>query len=80
MTMYGCDDCARTSIAAGCPRHQAKELISPKLEQKATPHRCPVCEGRGTVDAGFYSGQSGYLLSTSRETCRSCMGSGILWA
>jgi hypothetical protein len=40
------------------------------------PHRCPVCEGRGAVPAGFYTGAS---PSTNPETCKSCLGAGVLW-
>jgi hypothetical protein len=44
----------------------------------STPHRCPVCQGRGTVDQSFYSrGQSTSAIGT--ETCKSCNGTGILW-
>ena len=42
------------------------------------PHRCPVCEGRGTVDSGFYYG--GVADHTAPDTCRSCNGSGVLWS
>jgi len=40
-----------------------------KLYQK-----CPVCEGRGVLPAGFYDGPT----STSLETCRMCKGSGVI--
>ena len=45
-----------------------------------TPHKCPVCSGRGQVPSGFYD-QIGLASSidTSTETCRSCGGSGIVW-
>lgn len=39
-----------------------------------TPSRCPVCEGRGAVPAGFYSTPG----EAARETCRSCGGSGVI--
>lgn len=38
-----------------------------------TPSRCPVCEGRGTVPAGFYTAGA-----TDAETCRTCGGSGMV--
>jgi DnaJ-class molecular chaperone len=41
------------------------------------PWRCPVCEGRGHVTAGFYT--YGLSASTAAETCRSCRGAGIVW-
>lgn len=39
------------------------------------PYRCPVCEGRQWVPAGFYSG----LPSISSEPCRACTATGIVW-
>ncbi len=44
------------------------------------PHKCPVCEGRGTVDLGFYSGVNHGSTSTVpiTEQCRSCKGAGYL--
>lgn len=41
------------------------------------PHRCPVCEGRGSVPAGFYS--AGLATGTNGEQCRACKGEGVLW-
>lgn len=44
-----------------------------------TWQKCPVCDGRGTVSPGFYSGQ--FVVgstSTEREECRSCHGKGVL--
>jgi hypothetical protein len=51
------------------------------------PHRCPVCEGRGTVSREFYEMPATKLDFTTlpnqttieRETCRSCNGMGIVW-
>lgn len=44
------------------------------------PHKCPVCEGRGTVDLGFYSGVNHGSTSTVpiTEQCHSCKGAGYL--
>ena len=47
-----------------------------------TPHKCPVCNGRGTVSAGFYQPeeQGRYTLSSlAPETCKSCKGKGVIW-
>ena len=33
---------------------------------------CPVCGGKGTVPAGFYS------FSVAAEMCRACGGSGVV--
>lgn len=46
-----------------------------------TVHICPVCNGRGTVPAGFYSSGNETIWSgdtDSRETCRSCGGKGVI--
>lgn len=46
------------------------------------PHGCPICLGRGFVPNGFYSTQTGYWSGSStlaNETCRTCMGTGIVW-
>src|SRR5208283_3367950 len=41
------------------------------------PHKCPVCNGRGKVPAGFY-GDKG--IDASESPCRSCHGSGLVWS
>lgn len=38
--------------------------------------KCPVCNGSGHVYSTLYSG----LPVTTTEPCRSCNGSGVLWA
>ena len=44
----------------------------------ARPHLCPVCQGKGTVPAGFYG--HGDLTSTlTPEQCRTCQGFGMVW-
>jgi len=44
------------------------------------PHKCPVCNGNGIVDAGFYTQTSGYWTSAGgTEMCRACNGTGIVW-
>lgn len=44
--------------------------------QVYTPHVCPVCNGKQTVPAGFYSKLDN--TSTADEPCRSC-DNGIVW-
>lgn len=50
---------------------------------KKEPYKCPVCNGKGIVQAGFYSYPSSvgtYITTTIvPEKCRSCGGSGVLW-
>jgi hypothetical protein len=46
-----------------------------------TPHKCPVCSGRGEVSQNFYN-ISPYAESTTGVypiTCRTCNGQGVLW-
>lgn len=50
------------------------------MEQK-----CPVCEGRTTVEAGFYGDGSlpdrwntGTARAPARQTCRRCNGCGTI--
>ena len=43
-------------------------------------HKCPVCEGRGLVPAGFYYQNSlPTAVNTCPETCRSCYGKGVIF-
>ena len=43
---------------------------------------CPVCGGNGLVPCGFYNQTSGHWGTTSitPETCRSCNGTGVVFA
>jgi hypothetical protein len=41
------------------------------------PVKCPVCEGKGKVRAGFYPDES--LTAAGWVTCRTCNGCGILY-
>ncbi len=57
---------------------------APAWRQLASePHRCPVCDGRGTVPLGFYDGTVDHSGTTTTvphtENCRSCLGVGVLW-
>lgn len=40
------------------------------------PHKCPVCEGKGTVPEDFYDSP---LMGTSDTECRTCHKAGIVW-
>jgi len=46
-----------------------------------TPHKCPICNGRGIVSNGFYSATEECWSTTSAdpEKCRSCSGQGVVW-
>lgn len=46
---------------------------------RRVPYKCPVCEGKGVVPAGFYESCGGYLTNISSITCQSCDGTGIVW-
>ena len=45
-------------------------------------YKCPVCEGRGFVCAGFYGNISSPFYTSNlygeNTTCRSCCGTGII--
>jgi len=43
----------------------------------STPHKCPVCQGRGTVLSSFYGPES---TAFNEVACRSCQGTGIVWS
>lgn len=43
------------------------------------PFKCPVCEGRGVVEHGFYGG-FGATTDASPHSCRTCGGAGVLWS
>lgn len=50
---------------------------------KPTPHKCPVCDGRGIVPPSFYytiKGLGGVTSNTSPDKCRSCDGRGVIWS
>lgn len=40
---------------------------------------CPVCKGRGIVDADFYNINGGPIPNTEPVKCRTCKGKGVLW-
>ena len=42
-------------------------------------HLCPVCKGRGLVDAGFYNVNGTPIPNVEPITCRTCKGDGVLW-
>jgi hypothetical protein len=66
--------CKRLVLNMGDWQHAVTNQVAiPQVR----PYCCPVCQGRGTVPAGFYHGIS---ASTNPEQCKSCAGSGVLWA
>ena len=48
-------------------------------QYKATPYKCPICEGKGVVRDGFYTSIDHITLSEATEQCRQCKGTGIIW-
>lgn len=60
-------------------RESAINYYHTELKGK-TPHKCPVCDGRGFVPGGFYGTTTGNWStgSTATEACRSCVN-GIIW-
>lgn len=60
------------------PRYEPPEYAS-RWPWPKQPHTCPVCKGKGQVNAGFYN-MSGHSLSGgTAEQCRTCDGNGIVW-
>jgi hypothetical protein len=47
------------------------------------PYVCPVCKGKGLVLQGFYSPWGPLPVAgntdPAQESCRSCIGSGVVW-
>lgn len=69
--MEGCYDCQK--LTGGCCWRHSTYTFPPKQV-----HRCPVCEGRGTVPHGFYSAFGALTNNTAPETCKSCEGKGYV--
>ena len=49
-------------------------------ETMQRPFKCPVCNGKGFVAAGFYSAATDCYPVLTNETCPTCHGQGIVWA
>lgn len=41
-------------------------------------HKCPVCNGMGTVAPGFYDPGELDTTAPTRPSCRSCGGKGVI--
>jgi len=52
-----------------------------KRERRRRPYRCPVCEGRGIVPAGFYGpyATQSSQVTVAPEPCRTCGQTGVVW-
>lgn len=79
LTEYYCGTC-RYEGPAPCEQHSG--LVWTTLTQEKVPHRCPVCDGRGTVPPKFYGrpDPSTTTAAATREMCHACSGVGLLWA
>ncbi len=59
-------------------------LDLPDIEQAAAEirywQRCPVCEGHGIIDGGFYLSYPGCVgvPTAAAESCRQCGGKGMI--
>ena len=43
-------------------------------------HLCPVCKGKGLVNANFYNvNNEGIEINKEPIVCRTCKGEGVLW-
>ena len=58
-----------------------KEKVKTLPDQVPNPayyvQKCPVCDGRGVVEAGFYGGD-GNEVYVEPEACRTCKGFGVI--
>ena len=50
------------------------------MKTTRVPHTCPVCGGRGWMEQRFYAGTGVGTASSATVPCRSCTGTGIVWA
>lgn len=57
-----------------------KNPYPPYPSEEKKPHICPVCNGRGIVQRGFYdnSGWGDSITYENPKNCRACGGSGII--
>jgi len=47
--------------------------------EQGMPHRCPVCQGKGTLPPGFYEhGDSVTRSDTTPDPCKTCDGLGYI--
>ena len=44
------------------------------------PHKCPICQGRGTMPADFYEMSDPTAINTCPVPCKSCQGKGVIFA
>jgi len=72
---YKCEDCR-----GGKNNYEPEQPTAEGAEEKV--QCCPVCGGNGLVPNGFYSQTSGCwtTASISPEVCRSCNGTGVIFA
>ena len=56
-----------------------KMTAIPPFQFVSVPHKCPVCEGRGTVPCNFYEPLRYTTTSTAPIECKSCDGKAIIW-
>ena len=63
-----------------CGAVWVNEIQLPEPRGWKVAQQCPVCGGCGLVPCGFYE-QYGVATTTvfSRQPCRSCSGTGIVW-
>lgn len=57
---------------------EVPSAVKETLKPKGSPHRCPVCDGRGQVFNGFYP-QTDNIVTIGPDLCRTCSGLGLVW-
>ena len=67
---------------SGVPAHNCTGafclICHPQPPVARTPHKCPVCEGRGNVPCNFYT-RADTASSAANIVCNSCAGVGIIY-
>lgn len=82
---YDTNGCSGTCEACDIYKEEQTPLVSEEITYvptaTRTPHRCPVCYGKGIVPNSFYNcaGDGWSSTITVPETCRTCGGTGIVW-
>lgn len=77
---HHCGFCGMWHQGSRCPTFtQPGEPVVVAQQQPAPDaiQACPVCQGRGEMPCGFYTGPN--QTNTAPERCRACNGCGLLW-
>lgn len=60
--------------------HIEYEKVYNQIQTPIRPFKCPICNGKGIVPAGFYTSITyNWISANTSEKCRTCNGQGIIW-